>query len=37
MSIWMMKGDKAMERLTEHSKRDFNNIIYAGKDEIEIV
>ena len=26
-----------MERLTEHSKKDFDNIIYSGNDEIAIV
>jgi DNA-binding transcriptional MerR regulator len=26
-----------MERLTEHSKEDFDNIIYSGNDEIAIV
>ena len=30
------KGD-SMERLTEHSKSDFENIIYSGNDEIAIV
>lgn len=26
-----------MDRLTEHSKKNFDNIIYSGNDEIEIV